>query len=97
MKPATLLKITLLHGCFSRFLNCTNSTKLRQASHTSFEWKSFDRKFDYSHGKYFEGFLGLGSTSRPFLIYYRKFAFSLFLKCTLRPSKIVNINGLYYT
>ena len=22
-KPATLLKLTLLHGCFSRFLNCT--------------------------------------------------------------------------
>ena len=29
----SLLKITLLHGCFSRFLNCTNGTKLRRASH----------------------------------------------------------------
>ena len=29
--PATLLKITLLHGCFSRFLNCTDVTKLRNA------------------------------------------------------------------
>ena len=27
-----LLKVTLLHGCFSRFLNCTNGTKLRKAS-----------------------------------------------------------------
>ena len=27
------LKVTLLHGCFSRFLNCTNGTKLRKASH----------------------------------------------------------------
>ena len=27
------LKLTLLHGCFSRCLNCTNSTKLRKASH----------------------------------------------------------------
>ena len=26
-KPATLLKLTLPHGCFSRFLNCTNGTK----------------------------------------------------------------------
>ena len=26
-KPATLLKVTLLHRCFSRFLNCTNGTK----------------------------------------------------------------------
>ena len=31
--PATLLKSTLLHGCFSRFLNCTNGTKSRSASH----------------------------------------------------------------
>ena len=26
------LKVTLLHGCFSRFLNCTNSTKSREAT-----------------------------------------------------------------
>ena len=31
--PATLLKATLFHGCFSRFLNCTNGSKLRKASH----------------------------------------------------------------
>ena len=29
--PAALLKVTILHGCFSRFLDCTNSTKLRNA------------------------------------------------------------------
>ena len=30
-KPVTLVKITLLHvGCFSRFLNCTNSAKSRK-------------------------------------------------------------------
>ena len=33
-KPATLLKLTLLHWCFPRFLNCTNATKSRNASHT---------------------------------------------------------------
>ena len=33
LKPATLLNLTLLHGCFSRFLNCTNATKSRNASH----------------------------------------------------------------
>ena len=27
-----LLKVTLLHGCFSRFLNCTHDTKSRNAS-----------------------------------------------------------------
>ena len=26
-KPLTLLKVTLLNGCFSRFLNCSNGTK----------------------------------------------------------------------
>ena len=30
-----LLKITHLHGCFSRFLNCTKDTKSRNASHIS--------------------------------------------------------------
>ena len=29
----TLLKLTLLHGCFSCFLNCANGTKSRNASH----------------------------------------------------------------
>ena len=33
LKPATLLKLTLLHGCFSRFLNCTNANKSRNAPH----------------------------------------------------------------
>ena len=29
----TLLNVTLFHGCFSRFLNCTNGTNLRNVSH----------------------------------------------------------------
>ena len=33
MEPATSLKVTLLHGCFSRFLNCTDGAKSRNASH----------------------------------------------------------------
>ena len=32
-KPATLLKVTLPHGRFSHFLNCTNDTKTGEASH----------------------------------------------------------------
>ena len=32
--PATLLKVALLQGCFSRFVNCANGTKSRNASHT---------------------------------------------------------------
>ena len=31
LKPGTLLKITFLHRCLSRFLNCTNGTKSRNA------------------------------------------------------------------
>ena len=30
------LKKKILHGCFSRFLNCANGTKLRKASHMIF-------------------------------------------------------------
>ena len=33
--PAALLKLTLLHGCFSRFLNCKNATKSRNAPHVT--------------------------------------------------------------
>ena len=32
LRPATLLKVKLLHRCFSSFLNCTNGTKLGKAS-----------------------------------------------------------------
>ena len=30
--PANFLKVTFLHGCFSRFLNCANGAKSRKAS-----------------------------------------------------------------
>ena len=33
---ATLLNVTLLRGCFSRFWNCTNGTKSRNASRLIF-------------------------------------------------------------
>ena len=32
LQPATLVKATLLHGCFLRFLNFTNGTNSRNAS-----------------------------------------------------------------
>ena len=32
LKPATSLKLTPLHGCFSRFLNYTNGSKSRKGS-----------------------------------------------------------------
>ena len=33
LQPANLPKVTLIHGCFSRFLNCTNGTKWLKVSH----------------------------------------------------------------
>ena len=32
-QPSTLLKVALLHGCFSHFLNFKDGTKLRKTSH----------------------------------------------------------------
>ena len=39
LQPATLLKLTLLHGCFSRFLSCRNGTKTRNAPQAVFMYK----------------------------------------------------------
>ena len=33
LKPTTLIKVTLLHGCCSGFLNCANDTKSHNATH----------------------------------------------------------------
>ena len=33
LQAATILRVTLIHGCFSRFLNCANGTNTRKASH----------------------------------------------------------------
>ena len=41
LKPATLLKVTLLHGCFSRFLSCAHGKKSRNAPHVIFEQNSY--------------------------------------------------------
>ena len=43
--PVTLLKVTLLHGCFLRFLNCTNGAKSRNASHIIYPFFNFGRGF----------------------------------------------------
>ena len=37
LQAATSLKETLLHGCFSGFLNSTNGTKSHKASHMNSE------------------------------------------------------------
>ena len=50
-KPATLLKVTLLDGCFSRFLNCTNGTKSRK--NITFNLQTWDI---FHSSKAFKGF-----------------------------------------
>ena len=52
-KPATLPKLTLLHGFFSRFLNCKNGTKLRNAP----QMVIFKRLHIIRVKKYLESFL----------------------------------------
>ena len=44
LQTATLLKVTLFLGCISRFLNCTNGTKSRNASHKFSPSKSLSQK-----------------------------------------------------
>ena len=46
---ATLLKVTLLHECFSSFSNCTNGTKLREASHLNQKLKIFLYRRAHDH------------------------------------------------
>ena len=45
-QSATLLKLTFFHGCFSRFLNCANGTKSRNAPHIS-NMKTWFLRWDY--------------------------------------------------
>ena len=42
IQPATILKVTLHHGCFSRSLNCANYTKSLNASHMSYDSKGIE-------------------------------------------------------
>ena len=52
LKPATLLKLTLLYGRFSRFLNCTNGTKSRNAPHVSnVSWNNHSLRTIYDPAK----------------------------------------------
>ena len=53
VEPATLLKVTLFHRCFSRFLNCSNDIKSRKASHIFFRNQQVDSfKFLHDAGRY---------------------------------------------
>ena len=51
-KPTPLLKLTLLHRCFSRFLNCTNGTKSRNLPH-----KNYVRKLTQSYEHFQKGWI----------------------------------------
>ena len=45
---AEVLKLAILHGCFSRFLKCTNSTKLHKASMLNCKCANFHRNWSNS-------------------------------------------------
>ena len=50
LRPATLLKVLLLYGCFSSFLNSANGTKLCKASlHTQHTRDSMSWVFVFGH------------------------------------------------
>ena len=65
--PATLLKLTLLHECFSRFLNCANSTKSRNAPQITYCKRFYGKSYGPNSGtlvvkeKGFKGFKGFGN------------------------------------
>ena len=62
----TLIKVTLLHGCFSCFLNCTNGTKSRKVADLK-NWKTlcynfiavleFTLKFEHFENRKWASFL----------------------------------------
>ena len=50
VKLQVVIKVTLLHGCFSHFLNCGNGTKSRKASHIKI-WISQERNMNFPWNK----------------------------------------------
>ena len=76
-------KLTLLHGCFSCFLNCKNSTKSRKASHIQI-LKKKNRTW------------GLKNTSLRLFIYYGFFVIRSSLKlsshrrCSIKKGVLKN-------
>ena len=51
-QPATLLKVTLLDGCFSRFLNCANGTRSRKTSQMVLHCYDLGREIQIKLRKY---------------------------------------------
>ena len=49
VKPATILKVELLQGCFSRLLNCTNGTKSCKTSHFPYEKKCLGEQIEVGY------------------------------------------------
>ena len=78
IQPASLLNLTLLHGCFSRLFNCTGGTKLRNASHIfrNFSWKSltarWPKSFTINVWQGFECACSIHIGTRKFFIKYSR-------------------------
>ena len=54
VKLHALVKVTLLHGCFSRFLNCAHATKSRNASHVTYTSTSFMSANSWLNSKFLD-------------------------------------------
>ena len=82
LQPSTLLKVTLLHGCFSGSLNCRNGTKLCKVS-------------DYS-GRFFYGTIwGLGLVNLYWKLNHKR-KISLKLKKWYQPTNIVTMTWIFW-
>ena len=79
LEPATLLKVTLFHWWFWRFLNCTNDTKSSNALHISFfieiafsELISYESWFNY-YKSIVKKSLTYISNLTPFQVFHQPF------------------------
>ena len=98
LQPATLLKVTFLYGCFSRFLNCAHCTKLRNAPHVVFQrpalmcWTQLNNKVNVSLD---QNHLKPVNVTRINRIVQQHFFFTLFnfSRRSLKPLTFPNSRG----
>ena len=87
LKPATLLKVTLIHGNFSRFLNCANDTKSRKASieGTLNQVLSFfnETRWTWTHLWLCFHFKPPENTGGPLILVFRRYKMGILAGCGL--------------
>ena len=81
VKPATLLKLIFLHGCSSRFLNCTNGTKSRNTTHISITFLKIQLVAN----------IGILSDAVQWILPVNKYLFKVNNRNTTKRSKICSL------